>query len=196
MCSKVFHQKQQLIDHNQSHEETFVNELCQNRFKTDNDLGVHKETNHGTLIKSEPSDALQLEKGHGELEVLDNLEMDLLKRVARQPAGPHLLSHAESPPLRGSPGSSTWSAQLQDTPLTLLASPNSRNRRNSSFDKTKPHMCPQCSARFATKSNLGQHAKIHLAVKPFICEICHYGLTRAAHYESHMAKHKGLKTHK
>jgi hypothetical protein len=109
---------------------------------------------------------------------------------------PYLLSHAESPPLSGSPGSSIGSAELQDTPLTLLASPKSRNRRNSSFDETKPHMCPQCAARFTTKSNLGQHAKIHLAVKPFICEICHQGFTRAAHYESHVAKHKGLKTHK
>jgi hypothetical protein len=76
------------------------------------------------------------------------------------------------------------------------ASPKARNRRNSSFDETKPHVCPQCGARFTTKSNLGQHAKIHLAVKPFICEICSHGFTRAAHYESHVAKHKGLKTHR
>ena len=38
--------------------------------------------------------------------------------------------------------------------------------------------------------------QIHLAVKPFICEICNHGFTRAAHYESHVAKHKGLKTHR
>jgi Zinc finger, C2H2 type len=75
-------------------------------------------------------------------------------------------------------------------------SPKARNRRNSSFDESKPHVCPQCGARFTTKSNLGQHAKIHLAVKPFICEICSHGFTRAAHYESHVAKHKGLKTHR
>jgi len=83
-------------------------------------------------------------------------------------------------------------------PVTLLSvpSPKSRNRRNSSYDETKPHCCPQCGARFTTKSNLGQHAKIHLAVKPFICEICSHGFTRAAHYESHVAKHKGLKTHR
>ena len=81
-------------------------------------------------------------------------------------------------------------------PVSLLNSPSSRNRRNSSYDETKPHVCPQCGARFTTKSNLGQHAKIHLAVKPFICEICSHGFTRAAHYESHVAKHKGLKTHR
>lgn len=95
-----------------------------------------------------------------------------------------------SPILGGSPDSQ------QETPVTLLTSPKSRNRRNSSFDETKPHVCPQCGARFTTKSNLGQHAKIHLAVKPFICEICSHGFTRAAHYESHVAKHKGLKTHR
>ena len=97
------------------------------------------------------------------------------------------LSHSR----RESPSSSP-----QETPITLLTSPKSRNRRNSSLDETKPHVCPQCGARFTTKSNLGQHAKIHLAVKPFICEICSHGFTRAAHYESHVAKHKGLKTHR
>jgi len=102
-----------------------------------------------------------------------------------------------------SPSSRTQSTESQhnilspqETPVTLLTSPKSRNRRNSSFDETKPHVCPQCGARFTTKSNLGQHAKIHLAVKPFICEICSHGFTRAAHYESHVAKHKGLKTHR
>lgn len=110
---------------------------------------------------------------------------------------PYLLSHAESPQtLAASPSSTTSDTGLQDTPITLLTSPKSRNRRNSSFDETKPHVCPQCAARFTTKSNLGQHAKIHLAVKPFICEICSHGFTRAAHYESHVAKHKGLKTHR
>ena len=111
---------------------------------------------------------------------------------------PYLLSHAESPQglVMGSPSSTTSSSETQETPITLLTSPKSRNRRNSSFDETKPHVCPQCAARFTTKSNLGQHAKIHLAVKPFICEICSHGFTRAAHYESHVAKHKGLKTHR
>ena len=113
---------------------------------------------------------------------------------------PYLLSHVGSPQAlltsSSSPSSTTSSSETQDTPLTLLASPKSRNRRNSSFDETKPHVCPQCAARFTTKSNLGQHAKIHLAVKPFICEICNHGFTRAAHYESHVAKHKGLKTHR
>ena len=121
---------------------------------------------------------------------------------------PYLLSHVGSPQallthvgspqalLTSSPSSTTSSSEALDTPLTLLASPKSRNRRNSSFDETKPHVCPQCAARFTTKSNLGQHAKIHLAVKPFICEICSHGFTRAAHYESHVAKHKGLKTHR
>ena len=102
-------------------------------------------------------------------------------------------SHAR----RESPNSvSSSEASPQETPITLLTSPKSRNRRNSSLDETKPHVCPQCGARFTTKSNLGQHAKIHLAVKPFICEICSHGFTRAAHYESHVAKHKGLKTHR
>ena len=96
----------------------------------------------------------------------------------------------------GSPVSSSPVSSPHDTPITLLTSPKSRNRRNSSFDETKPHVCGQCGARFTTKSNLGQHAKIHLAVKPFICEICNHGFTRAAHYESHVAKHKGLKTHR
>jgi len=109
---------------------------------------------------------------------------------------PYLLSHIESPQLTSSPSSSSTTSEMQDTPITLLTSPKSRNRRNSSFDETKPHVCPQCAARFTTKSNLGQHAKIHLAVKPFICEICSHGFTRAAHYESHVAKHKGLKTHR
>jgi len=111
---------------------------------------------------------------------------------------PYLLSHTDSPqPLfMGSPSSNTSSSETHETPVTLLTSPKSRNRRNSSFDETKPHVCPQCGARFTTKSNLGQHAKIHLAVKPFICEICSHGFTRAAHYESHVAKHKGLKTHR
>jgi len=119
---------------------------------------------------------------------------------------PYTLSHCESPKpyvasQHGSPNSGTSSdsqniSSPQETPITLLTSPKSRNRRNSSFDETKPHVCPQCGARFTTKSNLGQHAKIHLAVKPFICEICSHGFTRAAHYESHVAKHKGLKTHR
>jgi len=119
---------------------------------------------------------------------------------------PYTLSHCESPKLtcgsqHGSPNSGASSdsqniSSPQETPITLLTSPKSRNRRNSSFDETKPHVCPQCGARFTTKSNLGQHAKIHLAVKPFICEICSHGFTRAAHYESHVAKHKGLKTHR
>jgi len=119
---------------------------------------------------------------------------------------PYTLSHCESPKTyvasqHGSPNSGTSSdsqniSSPQETPITLLTSPKSRNRRNSSFDETKPHVCPQCGARFTTKSNLGQHAKIHLAVKPFICEICSHGFTRAAHYESHVAKHKGLKTHR
>ena len=105
---------------------------------------------------------------------------------------PFNLSHNESPKsFSSSPVSSP-----HETPVTLLTSPKSRNRRNSSFDETKPHVCGQCGARFTTKSNLGQHAKIHLAVKPFICEICNHGFTRAAHYESHVAKHKGLKTHR
>ena len=105
---------------------------------------------------------------------------------------PFTLTHNESPKsFSSSPVSSP-----HETPITLLTSPKSRNRRNSSFDETKPHVCPQCGARFTTKSNLGQHAKIHLAVKPFICEICNHGFTRAAHYESHVAKHKGLKTHR
>ena len=105
---------------------------------------------------------------------------------------PFTLCHNDSPKsFSSSPVSSP-----HDTPITLLTSPKSRNRRNSSFDETKPHVCPQCGARFTTKSNLGQHAKIHLAVKPFICEICNHGFTRAAHYESHVAKHKGLKTHR
>ena len=106
---------------------------------------------------------------------------------------PFSLSHNR----RESPSSvSSSDASPQETPITLLTSPKSRNRRNSSLDETKPHACPQCGARFTTKSNLGQHAKIHLAVKPFICEICSHGFTRAAHYESHVAKHKGLKTHR
>jgi len=119
---------------------------------------------------------------------------------------PYTLSHCDSPKTytasqHGSPNSGTSCdsqniSSPQETPITLLTSPKSRNRRNSSFDETKPHVCPQCGARFTTKSNLGQHAKIHLAVKPFICEICSHGFTRAAHYESHVAKHKGLKTHR
>ena len=106
---------------------------------------------------------------------------------------PFTLSHNDSP--KSGFSSSPVSSPL-DTPITLLTSPKSRNRRNSSFDETKPHVCPQCGARFTTKSNLGQHSKIHLAVKPFICEICHHGFTRAAHYESHVAKHKGTKNHR
>lgn len=108
---------------------------------------------------------------------------------------PFTLSQSQN--RRESPSSvSSSEASPQETPITLLTSPKSRNRRNSSLDETKPHVCPQCGARFTTKSNLGQHAKIHLAVKPFICEICSHGFTRAAHYESHVAKHKGLKTHR
>ena len=95
----------------------------------------------------------------------------------------------------GSP-SSDISASPREPSFLINTSPKPRNRRNSSFDETKPHVCAQCGARFTTKSNLGQHAKIHLAVKPFICEICSHGFTRAAHYESHVAKHKGLKTHR
>lgn len=119
---------------------------------------------------------------------------------------PYPLSHCGSPkpyaasqccsPNSGASSDSQNISSPQETPITLLTSPKSRNRRNSSFDETKPHVCPQCGARFTTKSNLGQHAKIHLAVKPFICEICNHGFTRAAHYESHVAKHKGLKTHR
>jgi KRAB domain-containing zinc finger protein len=119
---------------------------------------------------------------------------------------PYTLSHCESPKAytpsqHGSPNSGTSSdsqniSSPQETPITLLTSPNSRKRRNSSFDETKPHVCQQCGSRFTTKSNLGQHAKIHLKVKPFVCEICSHGFTRAAHYESHVAKHKGLKTHR
>lgn len=115
-----------------------------------------------------------------------------LNTVTGETRKPFTLSHNDSPKsFSSSPVSSP-----HDTPITLLTSPKSRNRRNSSFDETKPHVCPQCGARFTTKSNLGQHAKIHLAVKPFICEICNHGFTRAAHYESHVAKHKGLKTHR
>ena len=115
---------------------------------------------------------------------------------------PFTLSHNESPksfnssPVSSPHVSSPHVSSPIETPITLLTSPKSRNRRNSSFDETKPHVCNQCGARFTTKSNLGQHAKIHLAVKPFICEICNHGFTRAAHYESHVAKHKGLKTHR
>ena len=112
--------------------------------------------------------------------------------VSNETRKPFTLSHNDSPKsFSSSPVSSP-----HDNPITLLTSPKCRNRRNSSFDETKPHVCNQCGARFTTKSNLGQHAKIHLAVKPFICEICNHGFTRAAHYESHVAKHKGLKTHR
>jgi hypothetical protein len=123
------------------------------------------------------------------------------------PKTPSSLHCVSSPRSVGSSAneSTTGSCQQQQQQQQLMlgsplhiggGSPKSRNRRNSSFDETKPHVCPQCGARFTTKSNLGQHAKIHLAVKPFICEICSHGFTRAAHYESHVAKHKGLKTHR
>ena len=121
-----------------------------------------------------------------------NTTINTINLSAAETRKPFTLSHNDSPKsFSSSPVSSP-----NETPITLLTSPKSRNRRNSSFDETKPHVCNQCGARFTTKSNLGQHAKIHLAVKPFICEICNHGFTRAAHYESHVAKHKGLKTHR
>ena len=115
------------------------------------------------------------------------------------PKTPQSVHCAASPQSAGSGTDHQQQQQLMlGSPLHShhSASPKARNRRNSSFDESKPHVCPQCGARFTTKSNLGQHAKIHLAVKPFICEICSHGFTRAAHYESHVAKHKGLKTHR
>ena len=83
--------------------------------------------------------------------------------LSRSPSGPLSRSPSGNRHVSGSPGSSSGSGGCSDgsspPQFILNTPPKQRNRRNSSFDETKPHVCGQCGARFTTKSNLGQHAK-------------------------------------
>lgn len=54
--------------------------------------------------------------------------------------------------------------------------------------KEKPFPCPLCAVRFAVKTNLDIHMRIHTGVKPYHCSHCGSKFRQLSHLHYHLNK--------
>ncbi|CAH1104218.1 unnamed protein product [Psylliodes chrysocephalus] len=59
----------------------------------------------------------------------------------------------------------------------------------------KTFLCSQCGKKFATKSLLKQHQKLHSEIKPYICDICNKSFAQKNSLLKHTRTHSGEKSH-
>ncbi|KAK9254778.1 hypothetical protein V1507DRAFT_454397 [Lipomyces tetrasporus] len=85
------------------------------------------------------------------------------------------------------------SPQNMPTPAMSVASPSMHSQQSYGM---KQFVCSTCTKRFARRSDLARHERIHTGVKPHVCEVCNKPFIQRSALTVHLRVHTGEKPHK
>ncbi|KAK9458032.1 hypothetical protein V1511DRAFT_491539 [Dipodascopsis uninucleata] len=113
---------------------------------------------------------------------------------------PQHASHGYMPyPAHGSPGRNSpvigyplHGGLHPPTSNPMSADPNVHHQTFA----LKQFVCSTCTKRFARRSDLARHERIHTGVKPHVCEVCSKPFIQRSALTVHLRVHTGEKPHK